>query len=432
MSTFSVLPPARPARLGSMPFVRATVVIALLVVSTATARAQGPGQVRDLIGVVARNTVALSWQAPSAPPAPILGYQLDVGLSPGATLVSLPLGNVLTFSAVAPEGVFFVRAQALTASGPTGPSNEIRLVTGQAGSPEAPLSLLSRVAGGNVALQWTENPVGPVVASYVLEAGTGPGLANVVSAGLPATARSLATPAPPGTYYVRIRAANAAGIGPPSNEVIVVSEGVVCAVPGPPGGLMATTAPGGVALSWNPPPTGGIPAGYRLDAGTSPGTTNVGSFPLPLMTTIATGAPAGTYFVRVVATNNCGASAPSNQVSFTVTPPQPTSLIGMWDGVVFNHPGSFGNGPITNFLMTITREPVRNSFTPGGTWRDNLGCQSNNVVPFISGSGAGTVGISVESLRCNDGDFTMTITSIVGNVVQGTCRGNCRFRMTKR
>jgi hypothetical protein len=412
-----------------IPAVGVGLFVALLVGGVSIAHAQDPARAQNLTGTVARNRVTLNWQAPAAPPAPVVGYRLDAGLSPGATLVSVPLGDVLTFSADVPDGIFFVRVQAVTAAGPTGPSNEISLAAGQAAPPAPPLSLVSAVAGNNVAVQWTENPAGPVVSSYLFQAGSASGLSDVGSVTLPPAMTSLAGAAPPGTYFVRVSAGNLAGFGPPSNEVVVVTQGPVCVPPGAPGGLVATTAPGGVALGWNPPSTGGAPTGYRIDAGTSPGLANLGTFPIPLVSTISTPAPAGTYFVRLVATNACGTSPPSNEVSFAIAPPVPTSLVGTWDGVVFNHPGSLGRGPIRSFVLRIDRNPSSGSGSYG-LWTDNLGCKSTNVQAFF-GTG-GRVTISIESLACNDGDFSLFVTSAVGNVLQGTCRGSCTFRMTRR
>jgi predicted phage tail protein len=404
--------------------------VAVLASFTATPAAAQPGsQPTGLVGTTARNTVSLTWLAPSAPGGPVAGYQLDVGFSPGATDAVLPLGNVLSMSAVAPDGIFYVRVRAVLASGPSAPSNEVVLATGQTVPPAAPLALAAVVANTSVFLQWSHNPAGTAVTAYVLEAGSAPGQANLASLPMSPATLSFAGAVPPGTYYVRLRAANSAGLGPPSNEVVVVTQAPVCTPPGAPSGLSATTTAGAVALSWLPPVSGGTPTGYRLDVGSSSGASNLGSFPLPAQTTISTPAPAGTYFVRLVATNACGNSPPSAQISFTIAAPVP-SLVGTWDGVVFNHPGSFGRPPITSFVLTVTRQPTAGIFTRAGSWADNLGCRSSNVVPYLTSSGAAV--ISIESLACNDGDFTMTVTSAAGAVVQGTCRGACTFRMTKR
>ena len=80
----------------------------------------------------------------------------------------------------------------------------------------------------------------------------------------------------------------------------------------------ASVNAGTVSVVWNPPVSGAIPTGYRLDVGSAPGTTNIGSFPLPPGTNLAAPAPSGTYFIRLSATNQCGSSSPSLEVSFVV------------------------------------------------------------------------------------------------------------------
>ena len=120
-------------------------------------------------------------------------------------------------------------------------SNEVQLATGQAAPPLAPQSLLATVQNTNVALQWTENPFGPVITAYYLVAGTGPGLADIGVLPLPATARTFAVQAPPGTYYVRMLAVNAAGASAPSNEAVLVALPGTCTIPAVPTGLLATS-----------------------------------------------------------------------------------------------------------------------------------------------------------------------------------------------
>lgn len=173
------------------------VVAVLAVLSPGPSFAQAGNQASGLVGTTARNTVTLSWLAPTAPLAPIIGYRLDVGFTPGATDAILPLGNVLSLTAVAPDGVFFVRVQALAAGGPTGPSNEVMLATGQSVPPAAPLSLQSSAVNTSVFLQWAVNPAGATVTGYVLEAGSGSGLANLANVPLSAPALSFAAVVPP-------------------------------------------------------------------------------------------------------------------------------------------------------------------------------------------------------------------------------------------
>lgn len=88
-------------------------------------------------------------------------------------------------------------------------------------APDPPTGLASAVAGVNVTLSWTRS-AGCAPTTYVLEAGSGPGLANLVALSLHATAATFSTPAPAGTCFVRVRARNAFGVSAPSNEVVVV------------------------------------------------------------------------------------------------------------------------------------------------------------------------------------------------------------------
>ena len=88
---------------------------------------------------------------------------------------------------------------------------------------DAPGNLTATASGTTVALAWTA-PVsaGPILA-YVIEAGSSPGSANLAnfSTGNTSTTFS-ATGVTAGSYYVRVRAMTATGVGPPSNEVLLV------------------------------------------------------------------------------------------------------------------------------------------------------------------------------------------------------------------
>ena len=389
---------------------RAPLILSLLLqhrlLAATPTSAQTGSEATGLVGAVSRNTVTLSWFAPAAPVAPVVGYQLDVGFAPGATNAVLPLGNVLTFTAVAPDGSLRARPRHLDerAERPVerGGSGHRTVVP-----PAAPLDLASSVVNTSVFLQWTPNPAGAAVTTYVLEAGSAPGLSNLATLSFsPATLSFGRCGAPRHLLRAPSGPRTPPGSVRPSNEVVVVAQPPVCTPPGAPTGLNATTAAGAVSLSWLAPVSGGAPTGYRLDVGSSSGASNIGSFPLPAQTGISTPAPAGTYFVRVVATNACGNSPPSAQISFTIVPPVP-SLVGTWDGVVFNHPGSFGHGPLTAFVLTITRQPtpatspaVARGLTTSAAGRTSS-CHTSRI--------AGAATVSIESLACNDGDFVLTI-----------------------
>jgi hypothetical protein len=96
-----------------------------------------------------------------------------------------------------------------------------------------------------------------------------------------------------------------------------IGSTTLTAVPAAPTNLTAAVAGGTVTLSWTAPPT--EPLGYRLEAGTALGLSNVASTLLaPGTSFVASGVPAGTYYVRVRAVDNTGESAASNEVEVVV------------------------------------------------------------------------------------------------------------------
>jgi hypothetical protein len=72
-------------------------------------------------------------------------------------------------------------------------------------------------SGPFVALAWA--PAADAQ-DYVIEVGSAPGLSNLLVTPLGAVT-SVATVAPPGLYFARIRARNPCGVGPASNEIVV-------------------------------------------------------------------------------------------------------------------------------------------------------------------------------------------------------------------
>ena len=87
--------------------------------------------------------------------------------------------------------------------------------------PGAPLGWISTVSGNVVTFTWAAPFIGTPT-GYLLEAGTGIGQSNIVvfNTGSPATTFTVGG-VPPGTYYVRLRAVNAVGVGPPTFDTSV-------------------------------------------------------------------------------------------------------------------------------------------------------------------------------------------------------------------
>ncbi len=195
-----------------------------------------------------------------------------------------------------------------------------QLASAAAAAPGAPTNLTSSSSGGNVTLAWSAPGSGDPVTAYVIEAGSSPGLANLAnfSTGNAATSFS-ASGVGAGTYYVRVRAQNAAGVGPSSNESTLVVGASGCSVaPGAPAGLASAVSGSTVTLSWSAP-AGGCATSYILQAGSASGASNLANANVGNVTSYtATGVGPGTYYVRVRAQNAIGQSGASNETVLTV------------------------------------------------------------------------------------------------------------------
>lgn len=176
-------------------------------------------------------------------------------------------------------------------------------------TPNAP-RLTVGTPSGQIVLSWSV-PAGSVT-SYRVFRGTTPGGegASPIAYGLTGTAYTDTSALNGKTYYYTVRAVNAAGLGPASNEVRAAPQ-----TPGAPT-LYAKIVSGQVALSWTVA-TGSV-TGYNVYRGTRAG----GESPTPLVSGLAgrsytdTSATVGTtYFYKVKAVNAAGAGPASNEAS---------------------------------------------------------------------------------------------------------------------
>ena len=170
-----------------------------------------------LTGTVNGATLTLAWQ-----PSPTSGvsYTVIAGSTSGASnIAQAPVGTATTLTAPVPPGHYFIRVRAVTPCGGTD-SNEVELIVGSTQLPGAPANLTHQVTGGTVSFSWLA--AAGAVDGYVLEAGSQPALSNLAVVPVGNVLSFSAAGVPPGTYYVRVRAFNAAGQGPPSNETAVL------------------------------------------------------------------------------------------------------------------------------------------------------------------------------------------------------------------
>lgn len=407
----SSLAPLQTSRVAFRCSVRARLVAASLAAASVlacgpsgrTASPLSPTPVGHSAVQVSSRTIANPFAGPRDALASCLGGSRDTSCFTAASEVT----------ASAPAASPF--ADCLRGEGGAGCFAGPRL-NGRAGTsivaPVAPSNLSGSISGNVVTLTWLAplSPETDQATSFVVEAGSASGLANLASVATIGSATSYsAGGVPVGTYFVRVRAVNGGGVSPPSNE-IVVQVGVGgpppnCGPLGTPTLTLTTNSGGTVGFSWTIPSGG--PTAYILQAGSAPGLSNLANLDLrqssPTFTT--SGVPPGIYYVRVLARrNNCAVSAPSNEVIVTVTvgPPMPAGSITRFEtgyGDALNG-GSWC--PITGGTpFTITVD---------GTQQGSLSCRTGSILDFSVSPGAHVYERCVNFAgrpSCSNGSFTI-------------------------
>ena len=265
-----------------------------------------PGVPTSFVATAAGSLVTLSWSPPAGNVA--TQYLIFVGTYPGAAdLVNgASVGNVRSVSGNVPPGRYYARVQAVNQQGAGPMSPEISFVAGGPDQPANPTGLAITWNGTVATLTW--NPSSGA-SRYYIEAGSSSGTNNIAVIEVGAATRYVVD-VPPGTYFVRVRAASATAVSGPSNEIVVQGRGA----PERPTSLSASGAGSTVTLRWFAPTTGAPPSGYVIEAGTGPGLANLGTLQVGAVTSFSTTAPPGVYYVRVLAVNGRGASQPSNEI----------------------------------------------------------------------------------------------------------------------
>ena len=180
--------------------------------------------------------------------------------------------------------------------------------------PRAPTTPEVSVNGSSVHVRWSRSPMGSAPEGYVIEGGSAPGrqdLANFStgSSDTDYAADGLAA----GTYFLRMRSANAHGVSQASDEFAFTVGAATCTAPPLPP-LDVTTAVVGndVTLSWRESPES-IVTRYVLRAGDVSGASNLATRDVGLVTSVTVGAPSGAFFLTLIAVNDCGTSVASEE-----------------------------------------------------------------------------------------------------------------------
>lgn len=177
------------------------------------------------MAVVNGSTVTLTWTPPASGPTPT-SYVVVAGTHSGgsnvATVITQSAAPILVASSV-PNGTYFTRVFSVSAAALTSvQSNEVQFTVGTSCSAlSPPASITTGVSSRTVTVSWSPPP-GAV--SYIVEAGSATGLADLFNGNVGGTT-SITGTVSPGTYFIRVRAVSACGetSGASAERLLVVS-----------------------------------------------------------------------------------------------------------------------------------------------------------------------------------------------------------------
>jgi predicted phage tail protein len=323
----------------------------------------------------------------------------------------------------------------------------LSLSVAAADAPGPPQNLSANVSGNTVTLTWQAPTTGGVPTSYVVEASLSPGGPPLASLPVPGTTLSVPN-VPNGVYYVRVRGVNGDGTSEASNEVIVVvpgGGGGCSSPPNPPQNLTGSATGNIVTITWSPPVGGCAATSYAVQAGSAPGQSNITVVNVGPARSLSASAPAGTYYLRVVALNTFGGSTASNEIAVTVAAPcqrpgapfvlTPTvsgsTVTFSWiapGGTVAGYWVEAGSAPGSANLLNTTTGATTYTWTnaPTGTHYIRVrafnacgtGPASNEVMASVTSApppppppppsdcGPRTVSCGQATARCNDGTYS--------------------------
>jgi hypothetical protein len=288
-------------------------------------------------------------------------------------------------------------------------------------APGAPGGFTATSNGSTVTLRWTAPTAGDPVTSYVIEAGSGSGAANLANFSTGNTQTTFTTTGvPDGAYYVRVRASNSTGTSAASNEVVLV-VGPVCSVPpGEPISFSLVSNGGGtVSFSWTPGAY--IATTYVIEAGSAPGLSNLAISDLSSVATTftTTGVGRGIYYVRVRGRNACGTGLPSNEVILGVGTLLLDSTVSIAPGLTCvttsassSFSGTAGQTVVINVTGAVNSYPALTLYAPDfGTQLGGAGGSSGSTSLRVTLSQTGTHYASVCDGRGVGGTYRMVVTA---------------------
>ncbi|MBC7632265.1 LamG-like jellyroll fold domain-containing protein [Aeromicrobium sp.] len=344
---------------------------------------QAPTTPADVTATAAGSTVSLAWTASTDNNA-VTGYRVYRGTSADFTPAEVNLVDEPTTTSssltLSPIGTTYYKVVAVDGAGNRSPASAASSVTVlDTDPPTTPGNVTATLQSADtVKVGWAASTDNQGVTSYGIYRGTdadfSPTAANKV--GEVANTYIIESNVPPGTYYYKVVAFDAAG------NVSGLSSGATVIVPAPPApDTTAPTAPSGVTavttgstikVQWNASVDAVGVTGYSVYRGTSAGFTVSSGSKIADVTALEysnTSLSAGTYYYKVTAMDAAGnVSSASNGASAAIAAPPvdpvtvtvPTKI----DAMVYrvnpttnygsdsqlSSRGAGGNSPIESFL----------------------------------------------------------------------------------
>ncbi|MCG7841231.1 MAG: fibronectin type III domain-containing protein, partial [Methanomassiliicoccales archaeon] len=274
-----------------------------------------PSSPLSLMAMASDRSVSLTWSAPSLDGgSAVTGYEVHRGnASGGETYLTTVSGTNYTDTGLENGTELFYVVKAVNTAGTGSASNEVSAIP--AAVPSAPYDLQASAGPSSITLTWTaptDDGGSPVIGYMVYrnEESGGEELLATIGA---VTIYQDDTAQVGQEYWYYVRAVNALGEGPASNEATTI----ILLVPSAPLGLQAVAGDTMVFLSWTSPSEDGgtVITGYEIFRG------NVSGEETYLTTVTSTNHTDGevqngvTYFYYVVAMNSEGAGVASNEIT---------------------------------------------------------------------------------------------------------------------
>jgi hypothetical protein len=182
-----------------------------------------PARPRNLLITADGSTIDLTWSLDD-PGGRADAVVLEAGTSPGSSdlgTLTLPPGTTRFTAPPVPPGWYYVRVRQRGPAFTSDPSNEVSYIIPSAcATPNPPVLLRYDRTGAAVRIAWDLPPVGsPAPTSWMLAAGSAPGLANLGS--IPIAVQHLVASPGAGAYWIRVYAINACGVSYPSEDLSI-------------------------------------------------------------------------------------------------------------------------------------------------------------------------------------------------------------------